>query len=196
MADGLLTDYAPITWDGFLGHTIELRLDDGTVIEYNHVMDVPTHVIGTRVKKGDFIGRVYDGRPGGVNHLDLHVFTRNPFTSLPFDFGVWNFPANGPRGYGTWGGAKVETSCNASPTDPSDYNRDGHPDLYAIHRHDPNGDRTSVHVLNGADGFQSYLQQVRTSKHVTDEPGRWSFLLGDYNRDGVNYICQVGKIIA
>jgi hypothetical protein len=65
-----------------------------------------------------------------------------------------------------------------------DYNRDGKPDLYAIDRHDPNGDRTSVHVLNGADGFQSYLQQVRTRKHVTDEPGMWSFMLGDYNRDG------------
>jgi hypothetical protein len=65
-----------------------------------------------------------------------------------------------------------------------DYNRDGHPDLYAIDRHDPNGDRTSVHVLNGADGFQSYLKHAGTTMHVTDAPGRWSFVLGDYNRDG------------
>jgi murein DD-endopeptidase MepM/ murein hydrolase activator NlpD len=100
--------------------------------------------------------------PGGIN--GLYAGSNHLWTANPPDYAAASHP-------------------NVT-FDPSDYNRDGKPDLYAIHRHDPNGDRTSVHILNGADGFQSYLQQVRTSKHVTDEPGRWSFLLGDYNRDG------------
>lgn len=64
-----------------------------------------------------------------------------------------------------------------------DYNRDGRPDLYVIAR--MGGSRTTeVHVLNGANNFQTWLLHAPTALHQTGVGGEWEFELGDYNRDG------------
>ncbi|AGK95421.1 FG-GAP-like repeat-containing protein [Clostridium pasteurianum] len=63
-----------------------------------------------------------------------------------------------------------------------DYNNDGKPDLYCIKENGGNA-KTEVHILNGADNFQSFLLQTATAlPQATD--GNWEFALGDYNNDG------------
>lgn len=64
-----------------------------------------------------------------------------------------------------------------------DYNRDGYTDLYAIGRLGASG-TTEVHVLNGADGFRSFLTHLATALHPTGADNGWVFKLGDYDRDG------------
>lgn len=67
--------------------------------------------------------------------------------------------------------------------DLGDYNRDGVLDLYAVDRMGASG-RTEVHVLNGADGFQTFLLHAATALHTTGTDLSWGFEVGDYNRDG------------
>ena len=43
--------------------------------------------------------------------------------------------------------------------DLGDYNRDGMLDLFAIYKHNTGTRTTEVHVLNGADQFQTFLLQ-------------------------------------
>lgn len=64
-----------------------------------------------------------------------------------------------------------------------DYNGDGRVDLYAIKKNG-NSNFTEIHVLNGANKFQSYLLQVATPLGRTGSDGKWDFQLGDYNGDG------------
>ena len=67
--------------------------------------------------------------------------------------------------------------------DLADYNRDGVLDLYAINRTGASN-RTEVHILNGADAFQSYLLHAATALHPTGTDLSWAFEVADYNRDG------------
>ncbi|WP_460732049.1 reprolysin-like metallopeptidase [Lysobacter tyrosinilyticus] len=64
-----------------------------------------------------------------------------------------------------------------------DYNRDGRPDIYVIARSGATG--TEVHVLNGADNFGSWLAHIATPLPQSGTDGRWDFLLGDNNHDGI-----------
>jgi hypothetical protein len=64
-----------------------------------------------------------------------------------------------------------------------DYNGDGVVDVYAIKRNGKSG-KTEVHVLNGANKFQSYLLQSATALASVGTSYAWEFQLGDYNGDG------------
>lgn len=65
-----------------------------------------------------------------------------------------------------------------------DYNRDGFLDIYAIAKQGASN-TTEVHILNGADGFRSFLLHTTTALHHTGSDNNWNFRIGDYNRDGV-----------
>ncbi|MEN5118995.1 VCBS repeat-containing protein [Luteimonas sp. TWI662] len=65
-----------------------------------------------------------------------------------------------------------------------DYDRDGALDLYAIQKQGGGSNRTEVHVLNGATGFQSFLLHTATALHPTGSDSTWMFDLADYDRDG------------
>jgi peptidyl-Asp metalloendopeptidase len=65
-----------------------------------------------------------------------------------------------------------------------DYNRDGVRDLYSVKKMGGSG-RTEVHVLDGASGFTRFLTHRASILHQTGSDDRWTFRLGDYNRDGI-----------
>ncbi|MEQ1513362.1 MAG: M4 family metallopeptidase [Lysobacteraceae bacterium] len=75
-----------------------------------------------------------------------------------------------------------------------DYNNDGIADVYGIARAGGSG-RTEVHVLNGANGYQNFLRQVATTLGSTGTDGGWSFVLGDYDRDGKKDLYAISKVI-
>lgn len=63
------------------------------------------------------------------------------------------------------------------------YNSDNVPDLYAIKKTGASG-KLEVHVLNGADGFKTYLLHIATAQGAPGAGLRWEFKIGDYNNDG------------
>jgi len=71
-------------------------------------------------------------------------------------------------------------------------NTDGKPDLYAIKRNGSSG-TTEVHVLNGANKFQSFVFQTRTALANTGTKNDWDFVLGDYNQDGTTDLYVIKK---
>lgn len=66
---------------------------------------------------------------------------------------------------------------------PGDYNGDGIKDLYTIFRMGASN-TTEVHVLNGANNYQTYLLNSTTTLFRTGTTNNWVFRLGDYNGDG------------
>jgi hypothetical protein len=74
-----------------------------------------------------------------------------------------------------------------------DYNRDGILDLYAIDKAGGSG-RTDIHVLNGADSFQSFLLHQASAFAPTGRDGAWVYQLGDYNGDGQLDLYGIDKI--
>ncbi len=82
------------------------------------------------------------------------------------------------------------------PADPggwvfavADRDGDGHQDLYAIDRR-PGAGSASVHVLDGADGFASWLDHAKTALPVggADES---TFVVGDQDEDGLPDVLAV-----
>jgi hypothetical protein len=67
----------------------------------------------------------------------------------------------------------------------SDYNRDGIPDLYCLQRSNTGTNSLEVHILNGADNYQSFLLQKGTPIAQADAATNYVFAVGDYNRDGI-----------
>jgi Glycosyl hydrolase catalytic core len=65
----------------------------------------------------------------------------------------------------------------------ADVNHDGRPDLLAIAMNGTGSKSTEVHVLNGADGFTSFLGHNITPLGET-QTSQWQFGFGDVNRDG------------
>jgi hypothetical protein len=65
-----------------------------------------------------------------------------------------------------------------------DYNRDGHPDLWVITKANTGSKTTEVHILNGANNFQTFLLHSTTILGQTGTDSSWNFGLGDYNGDG------------
>ncbi len=63
------------------------------------------------------------------------------------------------------------------------FNGDGILDVYAINRTGASG-RTEVHVLNGADNYQTFLAHIGTALQATGTDQSWAFELGDYDRNG------------
>lgn len=76
-----------------------------------------------------------------------------------------------------------------------DYNSDGVSDIYAINRQSspPSPPFTLIHVMNGADSYQSYLINLVSGLHSTGTDGAWQYALGDYNDDGVLDLYVVRK---
>jgi beta-glucosidase/6-phospho-beta-glucosidase/beta-galactosidase/lysophospholipase L1-like esterase len=66
----------------------------------------------------------------------------------------------------------------------ADYDRDGVPDLYYIKRRNVGSNSIEVHVLSGASNYQQFALQTGTPL-VQAEDGNGSFVLADYDRDGV-----------
>ncbi len=72
-----------------------------------------------------------------------------------------------------------------------DYDGDGVRDLFAINRAGGSG-QTEVHVLEGADGFQSFLTHSATALHPTDNDN-WTMLVGDHDGDGRDDVIAVNR---
>lgn len=66
----------------------------------------------------------------------------------------------------------------------ADHNRDGRPDLYAIKKTNVGTGKTEVHILDGANNFQSFLLHAATALHETGSDNAWNFTVGDVNGDG------------
>ena len=104
---------------------------------------------------------------------------------------------NGASGYGNYL-INIATALPRSGSDSAwvfrlgDFNRDGTLDLYVIQRNGGSG-RTEIHVLNGANNFQSYLINVATALHSTGSADDWNFELGDFNKDGTLDIFAIKK---
>lgn len=90
------------------------------------------------------------------------------------------------------GTALHETNADWQFTE-GDYNRDGVKDLIAIKRRNTGTNKTEVHVLNGANNYQSFILQIGTALGVTDD--NWSFTCGDYNKDGFVDVIAIKKQI-
>ncbi len=69
-----------------------------------------------------------------------------------------------------------------------DYNRDGIKDIYAIKKSNSGTNRTEIHVLNGASGYQNYL--LNTGSVLDETHGEFDFEIGDINNDG--YLDVIG----
>jgi|GEM_PF-6872083 len=89
----------------YAGKGIRLTLDDGSVFEYDHIHNIVRE--NQRINKGEQIASIWNGKPGGVNHLHF-----NRIVSAPFNFNsFWNYPVGGPSsGNGTWSGTKIQVT--------------------------------------------------------------------------------------
>ena len=65
-----------------------------------------------------------------------------------------------------------------------DYNGDGNEDIFAIKRSITGTGTTEVHILNGADNYQSFLVRTGTALPETGSGNDWAFGTGDFNNDG------------
>ncbi len=74
-----------------------------------------------------------------------------------------------------------------------DYNNDGNLDLYAVNKYTGSSGMTEVHVLNGANNFQSFLLNKATILHLTGSDGSWTFSLGDFNGDSKPDLYAINK---
>ena len=86
----------------------------------------------------------------------------------------------------------LQTGTALGTTDPegrwafavADYNHDGVPDLWAIKRDATGTGTTEIDIIDGAHPSH-FLLQTSTALGPTDPEEGWSFMVGDYNRDGV-----------
>lgn len=65
--------------------------------------------------------------------------------------------------------------------------------VYAIGKQTDTG-RTQVHVLNGHDGFQTYLASLNTATGNTGVDNTWEFKVADFNRDGTPDLWGINKM--
>jgi hypothetical protein len=79
----------------------------------------------------------------------------------------------------------AETALGSQGTDGrwlfvlGDYNGDGRPDLYGINKIGTGaGDRTEVHIMDGANQYKSYLLNAETALGSSGVDGRWDFATG------------------
>jgi acyl-CoA-binding protein len=73
-----------------------------------------------------------------------------------------------------------------------DYNHDGILDLYVISKQGASG-HTEVHVLDGSNGYQTYLAHIVTALSQTGSDNSWVFATGDYDRDGTLDLYAIAK---
>ena len=67
----------------------------------------------------------------------------------------------------------------------ADYNNDSFADVFALNKNNTELDRTIIHILNGASGYQDFLLNEITPIVAAGTDGRWNFGLADYNSDGI-----------
>lgn len=72
-----------------------------------------------------------------------------------------------------------------------DHNKDGKKDIYVLQKSITGTNSTEVHILNGADNYQSFLIHAGTPLHETGD--NFDFVLGDYNADGKEDIYAIKK---
>jgi len=105
---------------------------------------------------------------------------------------------SGAGGYNTFL-LHAATPLNQTGTDNrwvyrlGDQNGDGKLDLYAIERSGGSG-RTEVHVLSGANAFQTFLSQSATIVGATGTGYDWAFDVADYNGDGKLDLYVIKKV--
>jgi len=94
------------------GKGFKMILDDGMILEYDHLMNLPSYVTNnTVITKGTEVGKVFNGKPGGVNHLHFQTVPTEAF-----NFGLWHYPSSGPSdGNGTWSGTTISSTCDTTP---------------------------------------------------------------------------------
>lgn len=133
----------------------------------------------------DTLYRVGDYNRDGID--DIYVIKKNGITT---EIHV----LNGASNYTTF---LLQTTTILSTTGENfdfqvgDYNNDGILDVYAIAKNNTGTGKTEVHVLNGANNFQSYLTQIGTKLGVTGD--NFEFQLGDYNNDGTLDLYAIKK---
>lgn len=74
-----------------------------------------------------------------------------------------------------------------------DYNGDGTLDLYVLKKSSAST-TTELHVLNGSDGYQSYLAHIATGIGQAGNSNAWNFKIGDYNQDGILDIYCIKRV--
>lgn len=178
IADGQLSVSSDIYRQGvYGGKVINLTLDDGSVFQYAHLTNIVRQ--NQRINKGQVIGTIWDGQPGGTNHLHL-----NRIASQPFDFNaIWSFPANGPLGSnGVWSGTRIEVpfmplsiaqTNSQSVIQYADINNDGRTDMLIS----DNGGSYWITLSNS--GVPTTLWS--NSSFIK---GQVNFTLGDFNGNG------------
>jgi hypothetical protein len=75
--------------------------------------------------------------------------------------------------------------------DIADWNRDHIPDLIGFAKSQTGSGTTEVHILNGADNFQSFLLQTRSALHPTDNT--FALAMSEWNRDGTKEFVAIKK---
>jgi len=129
----------------------------------------------------------------GDGRLDLYVIKRNGSSGK-----VEVHVLNGADKFKSFL-LHTATRMNATGTDPSieylvgNANSDGKPDVYVIKRNGGSG-RTEVHVMSGADKFQSYVMQRATALAKTGAVNNWAFTLGDYDEDGTLDLYAIKRV--
>lgn len=72
-----------------------------------------------------------------------------------------------------------------------DYNRDGKDDIYVIKKSATGTNSTEIHVLNGANNYQSFLAQTGTALPETGD--NYEFSVADHNQDGQDDVYAIQK---
>lgn len=102
--------------DSCRGWGVKITMADGYVVEYDHLMNLTAVSNGQQINKGAYIGQIFNAECSGINHLHFQVMPSYSGTSVPLDFGVWHYPANGPQGSnGVWSGTAIKSALPDTP---------------------------------------------------------------------------------
>ncbi|MBU3103008.1 NlpC/P60 family protein [Clostridium gasigenes] len=117
-------------------------------------------------------------------YLDIYGIAKSNTGSGKTEVHILDGKSNYQKGITDISTAHHETDGNWT-FQVGDYNRDGIQDLYAF-----NKDVREIHILNGADNFQTYLTNLTTNLGSREA---WEFGLGDYNQDGHLDVYAIAK---
>lgn len=84
-------------------------------------------------------------------------------------------------------------SNNAWEFELADYDDDDVPDLYGISKMAASG-KTEIHILGGRSDYQGFFLQKKLPLANTGTDSAWNYLVGDYNRDGIQDIYALKKV--